>query len=337
MNIINSLINFKSTLKNTGRFDFEAYKLTGIHITQLLINEQKIIVSILLQNCIDDNFTFYLFILQSYINNLKKIDSYDIETISKILLNSISQVSDNEINLLKLLESLYPIDFSVICIDDRMTILSNYIIKLFSSEDLHYQQQKKYIDIIIYILSKENYYNYKDSINVYRYLGYLEKKFPQINKVINLKDIIIPETNILDTINIIKNSNNNVLESIYSYCQDNNLNIEELLNSRDKNNNNLLIFCSNYKSFTILYKSNLIHNTNLYEEYFSDYSYKPLYYFILSNFQEVEDKLKFINELGIVSIDNKELEELHNNTIKQIIKNNNNNNILYNNILSYLL
>ena len=107
MDIIKLLDKLKTNLLETKLFEFETYKTIGIYISQLSTNDQIKCISFIFQNLFDtennNNFTFYLFILQSYIHNLKEIDSYKTSTISKVLLTSVTKVRLNQINILNLL------------------------------------------------------------------------------------------------------------------------------------------------------------------------------------------------------------------------------------------
>lgn len=346
MDIIKFLDNLKYNFLNTKLFDFETYKTTGIHISQLSSKDQIKCISFIFQNLFDpenNNFTFYLFILQSYLHNLKQTDSYNTYTISKILLSSLTKVRINQINILNLLETLYPVDYSILLKNTKITILTNYIYKYFYEDNTN-EANKNYFSIIMYILKKGNYYNSKDPINVHRHLYYLSKYYPEIKNIINFKEVIADENHVLNIISIIKNStkDDNTLEKINNYCNINNLDVEKILNSTDKSNNNLLTFCKNYNTFEALYKSNLIYNTDLYHDESLAFKeginiLKPMYYIILSNLKDEEDIIKFVtNYLGVVGVDyKKELITNHNESIKQIIKINCN--ILCDKIWSYIL
>lgn len=344
MDIIKTLIKLNTNFLESNLFEFDTYKTTGIYISQLPTKDQINCISFIFQNLFSENnnFTFYLFILQSYFYNLKQIDSYNTNTISKILLTSVTKNINNEINILNLLETFYPVDFSVLLKDSKITILTHYIYKIYYQDNID-ENNKKYISMIVYILKKGNYYNSKDPINVYNYLYYLSKEYPEINSIINFKEVMIEEQHVLNIIKIIKYSSkdDNVLENINKYCDSNNLDVEKILNSTDKSNNHLLTFCKNYETFEKLYKSNLIHNTNLYNDqsliFIEDINIlKPMYYIILFKLKEYEDKVKFItNYLGIIEIDyNNELVENYNECIKQVIKTNFN--VLHDNIWSYI-
>ncbi len=158
MDIIKSIQDLETNFKNTNTFDFEDYNLKGKLLSKLSTTDQIIVVSFILKHLFENNnFTFYLFIFQSYINNLKIIDSYNTNMISKTLLSSVRNTeSVNVVNVLKLLESMYPIDYSVTC-DDNNTLLSNYIIKLYNEKEN--DNKRNYIDVITYILKIGNFYN----------------------------------------------------------------------------------------------------------------------------------------------------------------------------------
>jgi hypothetical protein len=344
MDIIKSIQDLETNFKNTNTFDFEDYKIKGRLLSQLSTTDQIIVVSFILQHLFENNnFTFYLFILQSYIDNLKIIDSYNTNMISKTLLSSVINIEGyNIVNILKLLESIYPLDYSVICDDNTyLSLLSNYIIKLYNEKDN--DNNRNYIDIITYILKRGNYYNENDSINVYIYLSYLEKKYPEIGDIINLKDMI-DEKHILNAIKIIQKSSkeDDVLDIIQKYCNENNIDMEILLNSKDKYNKTLLTFCKNYNTFERLYNSNLIHSKNLYKNcalmiHNGVYVSSPMYYIILFKLKTLEDKIKFIDRLGIVedNYNNKDIVDNHNQEIKKLIKYNFP--TIYNNIWNYIL
>lgn len=347
MDIIKLLDKLKTNLLETKLFEFETYKTIGIHISQLSTNDQIKCISFIFQNLFDtennNNFTFYLFILQSYIHNLKEIDSYKTSTISKVLLTSVTKVRLNQINILNLLETLYSLDYSVLLKDTKVTILTYYIYKYFYEDNTN-DANKNYFSIMMYILKKGNYYNSKDPINVYRHLYYLSKYQLEIKSIINFKELMEDERHVLNIITIVKecNKGDNILEKIHNYCNSNNLDVEKILNSTDKSNNHLLTFCNNYETFEALYKSKLIYNTNLYQDESLEFRsgvniLKPMYYIILSRLKEDEDIIKFMsNHLGIVEVDYKKNSiETHNETIKQIIKTNCN--VLYDKIWAYIV
>jgi len=346
MDIIKFLIKLNTDFSESNLFVFDTYKTTGIHISQLSTKDQINCISFIFQNLFSENnnFTFYLFILQSYFYNLKQIDSYNTNTISKILLSSLTTTINNEINILNLLETFYPVDFSVLLKDSKITILTHYIYKIFYQDNINDTYKKHISMIIMYILKKGNYYNSKDPINVYRhYLYYLSKEYPEINSIINFKEVMIEEHHVLNIIKIIKysNKNDNVLENINKYCDSNNLDLEKILNSTNKSNRHLLTFCKNYETFETLYKSNLIHNTDLYNDQSLIFVegvniLKPMYSIILFKLKEYNDKVKFMtNYLGVIEIDyDNELQDIHNDCIKQVIKTNFN--VLYDTLLPYI-
>jgi hypothetical protein len=196
----------------------------------------------------------------------------------------------------------------------------------------------------MYILKKGNYYNSKDPINVHRHMYYLSKYHPEIKSIINFKEINTEEDHVLNIITIIKEccKDDNILSKIKDYCNSNNLDVEKILNSTDKSNNNLLTFCENYNTFETLYKSNYIYNTDLYQKESLAFReginiLKPMYYMILFRLKSEEDMIKFMtNYLGVVDLDyKKELIIDHNESIKQLIKINCN--VLCDKIWSYIL
>ena len=67
------------------------------------------------------------------------------------------------------------------------------------------------------------------------------------------------------------------------------------------------------------------------------YVSSPMYYIILFKLKTIEDKIKFINRLGIVedNYNNKDIVDNHNQEIKQLIKYNFP--TIYDNIWNYIL
>jgi len=89
----------------------------------------------------------------------------------------------------------------------------------------------------------------------------------------------------------------------------------------------LLTFCKNYNTFERLYSSNLLYEKNLYKNcvlmiHNGVYISSPMYYIILFKLKTIEDKIKFINRLGIVedNYNNKDIVDNQNQEIKKLIK-----------------
>lgn len=320
MNIINSLLILNKELSETKKFNFDEYKLIGKQIAFLSYDKQKYFVKILMRESIQNiNFTFYTFILQEYISTIKILDSYDVENISKMFVDNIC-VENINFNMIKFINFLYPIDWSVLT-TDNITIVTKCLLYLnelndtYSNNDTVNITQMSYVSSIIelieYIVEQGNFINEDDKINVYilyqnihtiyHRLYLLKKYFKYANKI----DI----ENIFSMVSINNEEDDSIIKEINDYCISKNLVLEDMLNI--KNSNNLSIYCyaNNYKTFKELFECNMIRDKNLYKN--------NIYKIIYNNIKDDN----FINDyLGIIDICDTEKRDSHHNDIKSIIE-----------------
>lgn len=315
MNIIKSLSHLNEELKETNTFNFESYKLIGRQIGLLPYEEQKLLIKILMESSIQSiHFTFYTFILQEYINTIKSIDSYDVENISKIFVDNIFEKYINY-NLIKFIDFLYPIDWSVLT-SDKLTIVSKCLLYL---REINYTNITNYeniitistiIDFIEYIVQKGNFLNEDDSINVKILFQYLSKDY---NRLDNLKKYFqyTNKTDIDNIINMVSNNKDDesIIEKINKYCISKNLDTVEIMNVKSISNLNIYCYSKNYNTFRELFECEIIIDKIL-------YSNSNKYNIIYNNIQDDN----FIEDyLGVIELDNKEKRDKHNNEIKSII------------------
>lgn len=316
MNIINTVINLQRNLLETHQLKFEAYKDVAEQIVLLdNVNQVKVISFLLPYSVVNDFFSFYSIILQEYIKQMRKIDSYDAYNISKIFINSLFSFNCHDINIIKFIDFLYPVDWSVLS-SNYTTIASFYLCNISQSNDDNIIS--KYSEIIKYITDGGNFINENDVINFKLYIHKLYNKNILLETIKNRYNYI-ENIHMKNIINFVKSTPNNVLKIISEYSMANKLDINDVLNIKDEYNRPLIYYCCTYVNFLELYNCKLIYtdNKNLYKNYFQD-TVKPLYQILYSNLDN--PKFFITNHLGIVRLEDFEFTTFHNNGIKFLLK-----------------
>jgi hypothetical protein len=311
MSIINSFLSLNKELSETKRFNFDEYKLIGRQIAFLSYDEQKYFVKILMEESIQNiNFTFYTFILQEYIHTIKILDSYDVENISKMFVDNIL-VESIHLNLIKFIDFLYPIDWSVL-ISNNITIVTKCLLYLSELNNINITEMSyasSIIDLIEYIVKKGNFINDDDTINVHILYQNIYSSYPRLY-LLKKYFQYASKTDIENVFNMVSSNkeHESIVDRINDYCVFKKLDVEEMMNIRNSYNLSIYCYAKNYKTFKELFECKMVRDKNLYR--------KNLYKIIYEN---VNDD-NFINEyLGLVELDDVEKMNKHNNEIKNII------------------
>lgn len=314
MDIIYSINTSVYDLHTQGKYDPQKYKSLALLISSLPKDEQENVLIYLFSGLILDKIFFCITrysVLREYIDIIKEKDPYDVNTNSSIIVSSLAYL-ENSCNLIKLVDSMYPIDWSVLLNNKNLTIVSHYLKKI----EMDFDENS--FNVIKYIVDKGNFINMEDMVNVrlmfQRYASKYEKlksysdTYPYMN-----------ESHITYIKNIVSSNVSQVLKKISEYALKHKLNINELLNIKDINNVGILGWCKNYQVFRELFNCKLILEKDLYKKYHhNDIFFVELYKILYHN---LDNPTAFVSEyLGIVSLDDKDFADKHNRDILDIIK-----------------
>jgi hypothetical protein len=253
-------------------------------------------------------------ILKEYINIIKEKDPFDVCVNSSIIVTSLYYANNNNsynYNVVKLLDSMYPIDWSVLINKKDVTIVSYYLKKIETNCD------ENSLNIIKYIVDKGNFINPEDTSNIRLMFQRYASKYEQLKQYAETYPYM-NESHITQLKNIVSSSTGQVLKKISEYSLSHKLNINELLNIKDINNVGILGWCKSYQVFKELFNCRLLLEKNLYKKYYHENILVELYKILYNSLDKPKE---FINEyLGIVGLDDKEFTDKHNNAVRDMIK-----------------
>jgi len=317
MDIIYSINTAIHELYTQGNFDMERIRALALSISALPQEEQDVVVTFLLSGLIVNKIFFCstkYCILKEYINIIKEKDPFDVVSNSSIIVTSLYYTDNNNsynYSLIKLLDTMYPIDWSVLINNKNFTIVSYYMKKI----ETNYDEDS--FNILKYIVDKGNFINPEDTTNIRLMFQRYASKYDQL-KPYSETYPYMNESHITQIKNIVSSSKGQVLKHISEYALKHKLNINELLNIKDINNVGILGWCKSYQVFIELFNCRLILEKNFYKKYYHENIVVELYKILYNNLDKPKE---FINQyLGIVNLDDKEFTDMHNNSIRDMIK-----------------